>query len=199
MVFLSKNNLIFFIFFLLFNFIILSSCTAPQVAMSGATTTAVVAEGDKSLGNVIDDASIKVQITNKFISNNKSLFLNIDSKVQEGRVLLTGIVEKQEDRIEAIKLVWEISGVNEVINEIEVGEKVNAKEYAQDLWISTQAKALAAKELGMSSLSFNFDTIRGKIFVTGITKNKDNLDSLISNLKTIKGVKEIVNYVILKN
>ena len=32
--------------------------------------------------------------------------------------MLTGIVNTQEIRIEAIKLVWEIEGVKEVINEI---------------------------------------------------------------------------------
>ena len=35
----------------------------------------------------------------------------------EGRVLLTGLVGEQETRIEAVRLVWEVEGVKEVIND----------------------------------------------------------------------------------
>ena len=49
------------------------------------------------------------------------MFLNIDTKVVAGRVLLTGIVDNQEIRIDAVRRVWEVEGVNEVINEIEIG------------------------------------------------------------------------------
>ena len=41
--------------------------------------------------------------------------------------------------------MWEVEGVQEVINEIEIGDKTTIKEYANDLWINTQIKALAAK------------------------------------------------------
>ena len=148
--------------------------------------------------SVIDDATIKLNISAKFISSQRKLFLNIDIKVTEGRVLLTGIVQEQETRIEAIRRVWEVSGVKEVINEIEVGDKVTLKEYANDLWITTQVKSIAAKNLGLRSLGYNFETIRGKVFVAGITSRKDQLDLLIQSIETVKGVKEIVNYVVVK-
>ena len=45
-----------------------------------------------------------------------------------------------------------IEGVKEVINEIEVGDKTTLKEFAQDLWITTQIKALSAKSIGLRSL-----------------------------------------------
>ena len=35
--------------------------------------------------------------------------------------MLTGLVENQEIRIDAVRLVWEVEGVKEVVNEIEVG------------------------------------------------------------------------------
>ena len=37
-----------------------------------------------------------------------------------GTVLLTGIVDDQETRIEAVKLVWKVNGVEEVIINSEV-------------------------------------------------------------------------------
>ena len=173
-------------------------CSAPGVLATGGGTTMVIAEGDRSVGTVIDDVTIKVQIGAKFISSEENLFLNIDTSVIEGRVLLTGIVDTQEARIDAVRRVWGINGVKEVINEIEVGDKTTLKEYSQDLWINTQVKGVAAKTLGLRALSYNFETIRGKVYIAGIISKKELLDQLINSIKNIKGIKEIVNYVIVK-
>ena len=74
----------------------------------------VIAEGDKSLGTAIDDATIKLNISRKFLTSGNNLFIDIDTSVVEGMVLLTGIVKNQESRIEALKIVWEVGGVKEV-------------------------------------------------------------------------------------
>ena len=111
---------------------------------------------------------------------------------------MTGLVDNQEIRINAVRYVWEVNGVNEVINEIQIGNRETIKDYASYLWINTQAKGLAAKIMGLRSIAYNFETIQGTIYVAGITKDSDSLEQLISSLKTIKGVNEIVNYVILK-
>ena len=188
---------IFIIISILFLSILNYGCNPAGILASGGATTMVVTEGDKSLGTVVDDASIKLQIAQKFIASEDNLFLNIDTSVIEGRVLLTGIVDTQEIRIDAIRRVWEINGVEEVINEIEVGDKTTLKEYSKDLWINTQVKALAAKTLGLRGLSYNFETIKGKVIVAGITSRKEQLEILIDSIGNVKGVKEIVNYVII--
>ena len=64
----------------------------------------------------------------------------MNTNVIEGRVLLTGIVDTQEIRIETVRKVWEVEGVREVINEIEIGNKTTIKEYANDLWIQLKLK-----------------------------------------------------------
>ncbi|SVB75238.1 uncharacterized protein METZ01_LOCUS228092 [marine metagenome] len=158
----------------------------------------VVAEGDRSLGTVVDDATIKINIASKFISSENNLFININTIVLEGRVLLTGLVENQEIRIDAVRIVWETTGVKEVINEIEVGNKASLKEYSKDLWINTQVKALAARTLGLRAIAYNFETIKGKVYIAGITSKPEHVDELLGAVKTIKGVTEIVNYVVIK-
>jgi len=173
------------------------SCTPQTILAGGAGTTMIVAEGDRSIGTVVDDASIKLNISGQLLKAGNSLFVSINSNVIEGRVLLTGIVDTQEIRIDALRTVWEVDGVKEVINEIEVGDKTTIKEYANDLWINTQAKSLAAKTVGLRMLSYNFETIRGKVYIAGLTSRPEQLNAIIESTKTIKGVKEIVNYVII--
>ena len=100
----------------------INSCSPVSVLASGGATTMVVAEGERSLGSVVDDATIKLNISSKFLQSDNNLFININSNIINGRVLLTGIVENQEIRINAVRTVWEAEGVKEVINEIEVGK-----------------------------------------------------------------------------
>jgi len=183
------------VLFLLF---VAYGCSPVGVLATGGTSAMVVAEGDRSLGSVVDDATIKLNISHKFLGSENNLFINVNTKIIEGRVLLTGIVESQKIRIEAVKMVWEVEGVQEVINEVEVGDSTTIKEYANDLWINTQIKAQAAKTIGLRSLTYNFETIRGKVYVAGITSRPEQLDSLIETIKDVKGVKEIVNYVVIK-
>ena len=173
-------------------------CSPANVLATGGSTAMVVAEGDRTFGTVVDDATIKVNIAAKFLNAGSNMFVEINTTVLEGRVLLTGLVKDQETRIEAVRLVWEISGVNEVINELEIGNRDTLKDYAKDLWINTQARAVSAKIVGLRVVGYNFETINGKVYVAGITNKPEQLENLIQSLKTIKGVKEIVNYVIVK-
>ena len=183
--------------FLVFSFLNYG-CSPANVLATGGGGVMVVADGERSLGTVIDDATIKVNIAAKFLSSDNNLFVDINTSVLEGRVLLTGLVDNQEIRIDAVRLVWEVEGVSEIVNEIEIGNRSTLKDYASDLWINTQARAVAAKTIGLKAITYNFETIQGKIYIAGITKKPDQLDELVSALKSIKGVSEIVNYVIIK-
>ncbi len=178
--------------------LLVCGCSPVGVIGSGAATTMVIAEDDRTVGGVIDDTTIKVKVAAQFLASKQDLILDIDTRVIEGRVLLTGIVQNQETRIEAVRRVWEVEGVQEVINEIEVGDKTTIKEYANDLWITTQIKAATTKNIGLRALSYNFETIRGKVYIAGITSRKEQLDIIINSVENIQGVKEIVNYVIIK-
>jgi len=175
------------------------ACSPASILATGGGSAMVIAEGERSMGSVIDDATIKVNISAKFIGSEDNLFVDVGANVLNGRVLLTGLVENQEIRIDAVRRVWEVDGVKEVINEIQIGNRASLKEYANDVWINTQAKGLAAKAVGLRVVGFNFETIQGKVYIAGITSRPKQLADLIEAIKTIKGVKEIVNYVIIKN
>ncbi len=194
----KKILVLFFSFFTVIFFTFIYGCSPSGILATGGSTAMVVAEGDRSLGTVVDDATIKVNVAAKFLGASNNIFVNVNTSVLEGRVLLTGLVENQEIRIDAVRLVWEVEGVQEVVNEIEVGNRDGLKDYASDLWINTQARGVAAKTIGLRSVAYNFETINGKVYLAGITTKPDQMNELIEALKTIKGVKEIVNYVIVK-
>jgi len=191
-----KNNIL--ITLLLICSLNILSCSPAGILGSGAATGMVVAEGDRSFGTVVDDATIKINIAAKFINSDDNLFVDVSTSVLEGRVLLTGLVDNQEIRIDAVRKVWEVDGVNEVVNEIQIGNRESLKEYAQDVWITTQVRGLAAKTVGLRSIAYNYETIQGKVYIVGVTSRPEQLEAIIDVAKTVKGVTEIVNYVIIK-
>lgn len=192
---MKNNSIVVVLLISLFN---VFGCSPANILATGGATGMVVAEGDRSFGTVVDDATIKINIAAKFINSDDNLFVDISTSVLEGRVLLTGLVDNQEIRIEAVRKVWEVEGVNEVVNEIQIGNRESIKEYAQDVWITTQVRGLAAKEIGLRSISYNFETIKGKVYIVGISSRPEQLEKVIEVAKTVKGVNEIVNYVIVK-
>ena len=100
------NNFIGSLLALLF----LYACSPTGILATGGGSAMVIAEGDRSVGSVIDDATIKVNIAAKFINSQDNLFVDISTTVLDGRVLLTGLVDNQETRIEAVRKVWEVDG-----------------------------------------------------------------------------------------
>ena len=187
-----------FVFLLLSVPLLLQSCSPVGVIATTTSAGAVIAESDRTVGEAVDDVSIKMKITEKYIKSNTGIFLDIDSTVRMGNVLLTGIVRDQETRIEAVKLVWSIDGVKEVINEIEIGNKQDLKGYANDLWISTQVRTKTLNELGLDTITYNFETINGKVYIMGIASSNAESEKITTIIKTIKGVKEIANHIIIR-
>ena len=120
-----KNNIL--LLFLIISSLNIFSCSPANILASGGATGMVVAEGDRSLGTVVDDATIKINIAAKFINSQDNLFVDVTTTVLEGRVLLTGLVDNQEIRIDAVRRVWEVDGVKEVINEIQMETELHLR------------------------------------------------------------------------
>ena len=42
------------------------------------------------------------------------------------------------------------------------------------------------------------ETVRGKVYLAGITSRPNQLETLVNIIKNVKGVREVVNYVVVK-
>ncbi|SVD33372.1 uncharacterized protein METZ01_LOCUS386226, partial [marine metagenome] len=56
-------------------------CSPAGILAGGGSATMVVAEGDRSLGTVVDDATIKLNLSAKFLKSENKLFLDVNSNV----------------------------------------------------------------------------------------------------------------------
>ena len=74
-----------------------------------------------------------------------------------GEVLLAGNIQNQEKRLELIKKVWEIDGVKEIYNELEIGPQISFSEKTEDFIFETKIKNRLLLEPGIYSNNYSVE------------------------------------------
>ena len=172
-------------------------CVAAVVG-AGATTGVTVAQ-ERSVGHAVDDTTIHAQVSSNLLQASEKLFIKVGVEVVEGRVLLTGSVPKPEDRVEAARLTWQVNGVKEVLNEIEVNDKSGLIDFAKDTWITTQMRTKMLTDSKISDINYSVETVDAVIYLMGIAQNQAELDRVTTHARNIRGVRKVVSHVILKD
>ena len=171
----------------------LSACGPGLWLGVGATAGVAVAE-ERPIGVQVEDAALTVEISERLFRYNEDLFQEVSVDVTEGRVLLAGVVDTPEDRVDAVRLTWQVDGVKEVANEIQVTEG-GIGYYADDVWISTQLRNDLLWDKDISSINYNVETVHGIVYLTGIAKSQAELNRVVAHARTIPKVRDIVSYV----
>ena len=189
------------IFFLigLFSAIVFSqSACVPLVLAGGAKAGAVVAE-ERSVGEAVDDTTIWTDIKSRYLQSNlDGVFGAVNVDVKQGRVLLTGRVDNPQNRVEAVRLAWQPTGVKEVINEIQITDKSGISDVARDYWINTQVKTKLLVEKNIRSINYSVDTINGVVYLIGVAQNDWEMKQAALVASRVKGVKRVVSHVQVK-
>jgi osmotically-inducible protein OsmY len=176
----------------------LSGCW--PILFGAGTETAVVVAQERSVGNAVDDAGILLKIKDQYARTDyKDLLANVEIKVVEGRVLLTGNVDKPQSQIDAVRLAWTVVGVKEVINEIQISDKAGFANYARDVWISTQVKSRLLFTKDIRSVNFSIITVNQTVYVMGIAQDQSELNRVTNVCSTTQYVQKVVSYVRMKD
>ena len=180
-------------------FMVLGSCftlSACATAVAGAGVAAVAAgTTEKGLGTSVSDSVIRVKINDTFIDNNADLFTNVAISVNAGSVLLTGKVNTPEDKVEATQLVWQVRGVIEVLNEIEVKDTSSIKDIAKDLAASAQLRAKLIADQGISSINFSVDVVNGTVYLSGIASTEEEMGKVVEHARSLRFATDVKNYI----
>ena len=170
-------------------------CSGPQVITTGAGAAIAAAEDEKTLGDVFDDTSISIGIKDRVFMYEAIMLTKIGVNVEQGKVLLTGILKDQNQRVEVVRLAWKQPGVKEVINEIEIEDSFNIKNYAEDKIIQVQLVGRVLGDRDIKKLKYNFEVQNKVIFILGVTSDEAELERVFDHARSIKGVQDIISYV----
>jgi osmotically-inducible protein OsmY len=183
------------------------SIIAPSLILQGCVPVAVVGAGalvgssaveERGIGKIVSDTSIRTAINAAWFDYDPQISEMVELSVREGKVLLTGQIDTVQRQIDAVRLVWTVEGVREVIDETKIGEGSGFGAYASDAWITAKLKTSLMFEGEIHSINYTLKTVDGVVYLMGIAQNQRELDRILEITRSISGVKNIVNYVRLK-
>ena len=186
-----RNKLI-----LLLTVLFLSSCVG--VSSSGIFGTGVsIATDPRSLGTQIDDSIMQKNLTARILLIDKKYFLNIKSKVLDGRIFLKGKVDDPEEKLKITKVAWETQGVRSVRNDIKVRENFNFKQSAKDILITSQLRTALILNNQIKATNYQIDTYKKKIYIYGIAMSKEEREIVVNEAEEILDVKDVIASILL--
>ena len=175
----------------------LSGCA--ELLIGAAATTGVAIAEERSVGDAVDDLTIKAELNHLFFQEDVELFGDVSFSVIEGRVLLKGSVPTPDDRIRALRLAWQAAGVREVINELQVADDSGLLDYARDTWISAQLKGKLLVDGDVLSINYSVETVNGTVYLLGIAQDEAEIARVTEHARSIEDVKRVVSHVVLKD
>ena len=152
-----KNK--FFLYFLIL--LILNGCVG--VSSTGVFGTGVsIAIDPRSIGTQIDDSIMQKNLSARILLVDKDYFLDVKTKVLDGRIFMTGKVDDPEEKLKLTKLAWETIGVRSVRNDIKIRENFNFKQSAKDILITSQLRTAMILNKNIKATNYQIDTYKKK-------------------------------------
>jgi osmotically-inducible protein OsmY len=174
----------------------LGACSFEGTVIGAGAGVGIMASQERGLGQAIDDQAIRIQINDGWLQYSERMYRLLTLQVQEGRVLVSGVVPEQEMRLEAIRIAWQPEGVQEVINEVRVEEQTGGvDDFALDTWISTELKAKLVFDKEVSSINYSIETVHGVVYLMGVAQSPIELDRVVEHARNIAYVERVVSYV----
>ena len=176
--------------------IFLTSCVGTS--STGIFGTGVtIAMDPRTLGTQIDDSIMDKSLDAKLLSTNKNYFLNVKTKIIDGRIFITGKVDKIEEKLNITKMAWETKGARSVKNDLIIKDEFNFKQSAKDLLITSQLRSALIFNKKTKAVNYNIDTYKKKIYIYGIAETTEERDQVIDEAKQILDVEDVISSILL--
>lgn len=173
---------------------VLGACTPLGAGITAGSAVGVAAASEGGIKSSLSDTGITAKINDLWFRHDVEMFTKLNMSVNQGRVLLTGVVQKPEHRVEAVRLAWQADGVKQVINEIKVADSEGIKGWARDNWISARLRSAILFDKDIQGVNYSIDTVQGTVYLMGVSQNQAELDRVIAHARGIDYVKNVVSH-----
>ena len=172
----------------------MQSCAVPIIGGVGAVAISSSAQ-EKGLGTSINDKVIYLKLRNAIHEWNSTVSQKISISVDGGSILVTGQLKNVDTKINLTKVIWEVNGVKEVNNKVQISETSNLKNIAKDLASlgEIRARLMASKKL--NSLNFSIDVVNNVAYISGIASSEEEVAIVSQIAQEARFIKEVQNFV----
>ena len=175
---------------LIFLFLLITTCGKSSLSTFGRGVS--IGFDPRTVGMQIDDTIMQKNLVARLTLADKKYFLYIQIEILDGRIFLTGKVNKPEEKIKITKMAWETKGVRSVKNAITIKGQSNFKRTAKDILITSQLRTSLIFNKLTKSGNYTLETINKKIYIFGIAENDEEKKEVIAEAKKIYDVNEVI-------
>ena len=172
----------------------LQSCAAPILGGVGAIAFSSSAQ-EKGLGTSLNDKVIYVKLRNAIYDWNPSVSEDLSLSVDNGSILVTGKVKNIDTKVQLTKIIWDINGVKEVNNKVQISETNNFKNIAKDLAALGEIKARLMGSTKLNSLNFSIDVVNGIAYISGVASSEEEVSIVTQIAQKARFIREVQNFV----
>lgn len=176
----------------------LAGCSPVGTAIGAAAFTADLATQERGLYQGLDDHRMWIAINARFALADLEMARLVHLQVQEGRVLLSGVVPKPEQRLEAVKAAWEEPGVREVINHIEIERSRDLGQISQDEYLARRVWLKLFVDRAVRANNYSVECIDNVVYLIGVGQDRQEMQRVVDHARDVAYVRDVKNYVRLK-
>ena len=166
----------------------LTGCTSVSQFGAGVNITF----DPRTIGMQIDDTIMQKNLSARLALADKKYFLQIQSEVLDGRIFLSGKVDKPEEKIKITKMAWETKGVGSVKNTITIKGQSNFKNTAKDILITSQLRTALILNKKTKARNYTLETVNKNIYIFGIAMDEEEKKEVINEANKIFDVEEVI-------
>lgn len=170
--------------------------TAPFLVLAAALTLGACASSrnlDQSFADLSGNAELKAVL----FADRSHDYNDIDTTLYEGRLMLTGTMRSEQGRAKLIENAWKADNVEQVIDEIFVGDKTSFGQGFEDTRIDQVLRARLIADEGVVSGDYKIAVSGAVVYLLGEARNQAELDRAVELARTVAGVEKVVSHVTL--
>jgi osmotically-inducible protein OsmY len=173
----------------------LSGCVSMVVG--SAASIGVAGMEERPLKVHAKDIAVAAKIRYNLIEASEKFITSVGVEVYEGKALITGVVENEEMRAQALKLIWKTDGVKDVYNELQVGD-IRIRNIMKDGWVTAQLQSKITFDKDVLAINYSIETVSGTVYLIGIAKSQREVDRVIAHARSLGYVKRVISHVRIK-
>ena len=176
---------------------ILTACSPVNVITSTGATLGNLALSDGGFDMSKNDTAINFEVSKRLAEATLKYSVKVDVEVHEGRVLLTGHVDSEEQRIQATQIAWGVATVQEVINEIQVLPPLSFTQVSKDSFYEGKIRGSISFNKNINVVNYKISVINGHVYIIGVALSKEERQLVIAYIRNTERITGYTSEILL--
>lgn len=165
---------------------------AALIAIAGCASSRSL---DQSFSDLAGNADLKTVL----FTDRSHDYSDVDITLYEGRLMLTGTMRSEAGHAKLMENAWKADGVDQVIDEIFVGDKTSLGQGLADTRIDQTLKAKFIADDEVISSRYKVAVSGGAVYLIGVARSETELTEAIDLARTIGGVEKVVSHIVIRS